>query len=139
MSIEIVLPMWSALRDRFQDKIKTIPEEELHKSLGDTSIGDLLYHTAEVEYMFAAWFFDWPKETDIIRPETMQGHVQLLHASNEHFIQGMKNLSEENWQLVRSSALGDSTPVEAVGRLMNHAGIHSGQISYIQTYGSVEE
>src|SRR5699024_10177426 len=97
-----------------------------HKSLGDTSIGDLLYHTAEVKYMFAAWFFDWPKETDIIRPETIQGHVQLLHASNEHFIHGMKNLSEKNRQIVRSSALGDDTSIERIARRMKHAEIHSG-------------
>jgi hypothetical protein len=30
------------------------------------------------------------------------------------------------------SSIGASTPLEAVGRLMYHTGIHSGQISLIQ-------
>src|SRR5699024_5641797 len=106
--------------------------------LGDTTVGDLLYHTAEVEYMFAEWFFNKAKDDKITRPAEMKGYIQLLNESNEHLIQAMEDLPEESWNQVIQSSLGASTPLEAVGRLMNHAGIHGGQISYIQKYGENE-
>ncbi len=138
MSYQTVLPIWNALRERFQKKVEGIPEEDIAMQLGETTIGDLLFHTAEVEYMFSDWFLDKPMAGEITRPTDLKGYIELLKASNEHVTQAMKDLPDESWDLVKKSAFGDSSPLEAVGRLMNHAGIHGGQISYIQKYGHYE-
>lgn len=139
MSYEIVSPIWKALRDRFQKNVEAIPEENINLQLGETTVGDLLYHTAEVEYMFSEWFFGRPREKAQARPTDVHGYIQLLQDSNDHFSQAMKDLSDDAWNQIQTSSFGDSTPLEAVGRLMNHAGMHSGQISYIQKYGERAE
>lgn len=135
MSYETVLPIWRALRDRFQKSVEAIPEENINVRLGKLTVGDLLYHTAEVEYMFTDWFFDKPLSDELIRPKDLQGYIQLLKNSNDHFTQAMKELPNSAWNQIVESSFGPSTPLEAVGRLMNHAGIHCGQILYIQKYG----
>ncbi|GIN71834.1 hypothetical protein J14TS2_23090 [Bacillus sp. J14TS2] len=135
MTYETVLPIWNALRERFQTKVEAIPEQALSLQLGQTNVGGLLYHTAEVEFMFAEWFFGKKTTEKLSKPEQMEDYIKLLKASNDHFIQAMKELPEEEWQQSKDSPLGDTTPLEAVGRLMNHAGIHAGQISLIQKYG----
>lgn len=56
MSDETVLPIWNALRNRCQKKVEGIQEEYTR---GKT-IEDILYHTVEVEFMFAGWFLDKP-------------------------------------------------------------------------------
>lgn len=139
MSYEIVLPIWRALRDRFQKSVESIPAENMNMKLGESTIGDLIYHTAEVEYMFSDWFFNKEKPSDIPRPTDFKGYVQLLRDSNEHFMQAMKSLPKSSWNKIIKSSFGQCTPLEAVGRLMNHAGIHAGQISYIQKFGNKEE
>lgn len=135
MSYHVVLPIWNALRDRFQKMVEGIPQENLQMKLGETTVGDLLFHTAEVEYMFAAWFFAKPRENKIDKPTDIKGYIQLLEDSNAHFLQAMKELPDETWGQMQQSSFGSSTPLEAVGRLMNHAGMHGGQIAYIQKYG----
>lgn len=138
MSYEIVLPLWNALRDRFQKKVAGLSEKDVNLQLGETSIGDLLYHTAEVEYMFSEWFFDKPKEKAMLRPEKIEGYIRLLEDSNRHFLKAMNELPADAWSETKSSSFGESTPLEAVGRLMNHAGMHSGQMTFIQKYGQQE-
>lgn len=135
MSYETILPIWNALRERFQKTVEKIPEENITMQLGETTVGDLLYHTAEVEYMFSEWFLEKPMVNEITRPTDLTGYIELLQASNEHVIEAIKSLPEDAWHEAKKSQFGESTPLEAVGRLMNHAGIHSGQISYIQKYG----
>lgn len=58
--------------------------------------------------------------------------VAFMEASNEHLIEAMRALPEEAWDQSVESPIGASTPLEAIGRLMYHTGIHSGQISLIQ-------
>lgn len=135
MSYYTVLPIWNALRERFQKTVEKLPKENINMQLGETTVGDLLYHTAEVEYMFSEWFFDKPMTDKPDKPTELKGYIQLLKESNEHFLQAMKDLPESSWDQIKQSAFGNSSPLEAVGRLMNHAGIHAGQITYIQKYG----
>lgn len=139
MTYEIVAPIWGALRDRFQAKVAKLSEADLDIKLGETKVADLLYHTAEVEYMFSGWFFDKPFEEELVRPTNLAGYVQLLQEANDYVVEAMQALPEDSWNDVRESRFGNATPLEAVGRLMNHAGIHSGQITYIQKYGAVED
>lgn len=136
MTYHTLLPVWSALRGRFQKTVEGLPEESLNLQISKTTIGDLLYHTAEVEYMFAEWFFGKKSPGELTRPtEGIEEYSRLLKASNEHFLKAMEQLPENDWQKSINSPLGASTPLEAVGRLMYHAGIHSGQISLIKKSG----
>lgn len=133
MTYSTVEVMWSALRDRFQKTAEGLSDEELGKKLGKSSISDLLFHTAEVEYMFAEWFFQKKKLEDMLEPpQDIAAFVMLLQASNEHVLAAMRELPVEAWNVSVDSPLGTSTPLEAIGRLMYHAGIHSGQIALIQ-------
>lgn len=144
MTFSIVLPMWQAVQTRFHKSVKALSEQDLALQLGTANIGNMIHHNAEVEFMFAEWFFGKPMP-ESLRNNKKQGEssepvshtnpqelVAFLEASNEHLVSAMRELSEEAWHQSKESPIGASTPLEAVGRLMYHTGIHSGQISIIQ-------
>lgn len=144
MTYATVLPIWQAIQTRFHKTAKALPEADLSLSLNGASIGYMLQHNAEVEYMFADWFFGAPMPQDLVI-ETSRGArgartesyvleelVSLLEASNAHLLEAMRMLPEDRWHVAVDSPIGPSTPLEAVGRLMYHTGIHAGQISLIQ-------
>lgn len=137
MTYSTVLPIWNAIRERFHKTAEALPEQDLSLQLGKSRIGSLLHHTAEVEYMFAEWFFGKSMPEGITKPSLtdLEVLVDLLAASNLHLIEAMKELPEEEWHKSMESPIGASTPLEAVGRLMYHTGIHAGQISLIQKNG----
>ena len=138
MTYSTVLPIWNAARQRFLKTAQALPAEDLGLQLGQSSIGSLLHHTAEVEYMFAEWFFDRKMPAEGIAKPSLTSHEQLMSlliASNEHLIAAMEELTEEQWHTSVESRMGSSTPLEAIGRLMYHTGIHAGQISLIQKNG----
>lgn len=137
MSYSTVYPIWNALRGRFLTTAEALPETDLHLKLGQSSIASLLHHTAEVEYMFAEWYLGKPMPAEIAKPDftDKEGLVQMLRDSNDHVVEAMKALPAEDWHVVKEAKFGASTPLEAIGRLMYHAGIHSGQISLIQKNG----
>ena len=87
--------------------------------------------------MFAEWFFGKSMPVEIAKPTftNIEELVELLRASNEHLIEAMKELPEVDWHKSMESPIGASTPLEAMGRLMYHTGIHAGQISLIQKNG----
>src|SRR5699024_12684324 len=111
MSYDVVLPIWKALRDRFQDKLKAVSEEQFQLQMDNTTVGDLLYHTAEVEYMFSEWFFESPNKKEIIKPADKSGYIQLLQQSNEHYMIAMKELTKEKWKQIQQSDLCYSKPI----------------------------
>lgn len=136
MTYEKVLPIWNALRVRFLEKAKALTDEDLTLQLGDMSIGNLLYHTGEVEYIFADWFFEKSsEETGKPSLSSVDELVAYLEASNQFLQIAMKELPEASWNEVKETQMGPSTPLEAVGRLMYHAGIHAGQITDIKKFG----
>lgn len=136
MIFSTVLPIWQAIQERFHKTVKALPEQDLSLKIGSASIESLIRHSAEVEYMFADWFFGKSKpEVDNSNTEfttKIDELVELLTSSNENLLEAMRELSEEAWHQPVESSFGTSTPLEAVGRLMYHTGIHSGQISLIQ-------
>ena len=79
--------------------------------------------------------FDKPMEDPILQPSDVKGYIKLLIHSNNHVLQAIKDLPDASWDQVKQSSFGKSTPLEAVGRLMNHTAMHGGQISLIQRYG----
>lgn len=150
MTFSTVLPIWNSIQTRFHKTVKELPEANLTLKIGPSSIGYMLRHNAEVEYMFAEWFFGspMPQGLEIMTNRgatgskseftNLQELVELLEASNNHLIEAMKALPEEEWHIQKDCPIGASTPLEAVGRLMYHTGIHSGQISLIQKYASAQ-
>lgn len=138
MTYSTVLPIWNASRQRFLKIAQALPAEDLGLQLGQSSIGSLLHHTAEAEYMFAEWFFGRKMPAEGIPKPSLTSHEQLIDlliASNNHLVAAMEELTEEQWHIRVESRMGPSTPLEAIGRLMYHAGIHAGQISLIQKNG----
>lgn len=143
-TIDIVLPVWRSIQMRFHKTVRSLPEQDLPLKIGHASIGYMLRHNAEVEYLFADWFFGKPMPEGLViytgrgaaKPDNdftnLEELVALLEASNEHLIAAMCELPEAQWTVTVPSAMGDSTPLEAIGRLMYHTGIHAGQISLIQ-------
>lgn len=143
---EAIVPVWNALQQRFYKMAQELREEELSLSIGPASIGYMLRHNAEVEYMFAEWFFDQPMPQDlqILTSRGAQASsaefsnldvlISLLDASNQYLLEGMQKLDEEAWHKPKETPMGPSSPIEAVGRLMYHTGIHSGQISLIRKH-----
>ena len=138
MTYSTVLPIWNAMRQRFLKTAQALPAQDLALQLGQSSIGSLLHHTAEAEYMFAEWFFGKKMPVEGIAKPALTNQeelIELLIASNDHLLEAMKALTEEQWQTSIDSPMGPSTPIEAIGRLMYHTGIHAGQISLIQKNG----
>lgn len=133
MIYETILPVWNALRDRFQDKVKGLTDEDLKLKIGDKTLGSILHHTGEAEYIFADWIFG-KKVASLPKPslEKIDDIVEFLEGSNEFLKQAMEQLPEEKWHVAVETPKGESTPLEAVGRLMYHAGIHSGQITAVK-------
>lgn len=132
MSYETVVPVWNALRERFTKMAAGLTEEQLDLSIGESSIRGLLYHTAEVEYMFADWYLGKPMDDELPKATTLEELVDLLNASDKNLKQALQGLTEEQWHVSVESKMGASTPLEVVGRLMYHAGIHAGQIALIK-------
>ncbi|MGO4345578.1 DinB family protein [Paenibacillus sp. MCAF9] len=151
MMITTVLPIWRAIQERFHKTVKALPEQDLSLQLGASSIGYMLRHNAEVEYMFADWFFgkSMPEGLQISTSrgaagskatyDNLQELIAFLESSNNHLMDAMKELPEEKWHQIVDCPIGPSTPLEAVGRLMYHTGIHAGQISLIQKCAPKEE
>ncbi|WP_442600791.1 DinB family protein [Paenibacillus sp. KN14-4R] len=145
MSFEAVYPVWRTVRDRFQKSMQSIKEEELQLRLSPEtlSIGYILRHNAEVEYMFAEWFFNKKAPEDVTYLTTepdkgghAYGNVQelltFLEAADLYLSSAMKELPEAAWDEPVSSPIGSSTPREALGRVLYHAGLHGGQVSLIR-------
>src|SRR5699024_1098572 len=106
-----MLAMKELPEEKWNQIQQSVFEEQFQLQLDNTTVGDLLYHTAEVEYMFSEWFFASPNKKEIIKPTDKSGYIQLLQQSNEHFMLAMKELPEEKWNQIQQSAFGNSTPL----------------------------
>lgn len=137
MTYETIVPMWDIVREKFMKKIHALQEEDLALQLGNTTIGGLIYHTGEAEYIFLDWYFGKSPDGDTIKPALTDkaGLIDYLIESDLFLKSVMKNLPEEKWNEVVDSKMGSSTPLEAISRLIYHTGIHAGQMTYIQKYG----
>lgn len=148
MTYSSVAVIWNTLHERFYNMANSLPEEALGLRIGAASVGYMLRHNAEVEYLFAEWFFRRPLPPGLElltsrgpaagrdRAEFLdrEGLLALLRASNQHVLEAMRELPEEAWRMAVDSPMGASTPLEAVSRLLYHTGLHAGQISLIQKH-----
>lgn len=132
MTSETAVAVWSALRVRFSEMAEELTEEQLDFRIGESTVRKLLYHTAEVEYLFADWYLGKPAPENMPEAHTKAELTTLLAASDEHLRQAMNELSDEQWRTPVESKMGAATPLETIGRLMYHAGIHAGQIALMK-------
>lgn len=135
-----VLSMWKMTRGKFTEKVEKLAESELSLKLDGMTIGELVYHTAEVEYIFASWFFDRETKTDMLEniKEDKAALLQFLQEANDHLIEAMTQLDAFKWNEKVASRMGETTPVESIARLIYHTGIHAGQITMIQKLATTE-
>ncbi|MBP2002267.1 putative damage-inducible protein DinB [Paenibacillus shirakamiensis] len=148
MSYVEIHPVWRTIRERYQKMIQGLPQEDLGLRLAPdaSSIGHMIRHNAEVEYMFASWFFGSPVPEHIEylangkggldneAEYTAEEIVAFSAASDAHLTDAMRNLPEQAWDVAVDSPIGPSTPREALGRTMYHSGLHAGQISLIRKH-----
>src|SRR5699024_953068 len=139
MTSETVLSMWNAVRSRFLKKAKGLAQADLNCQLGETTVADLLYHTGEAEYMFIEWYLGI-KTPDFVKPSKTDKEtlIAFLEEANAHVTDAITSLPDEEWTKVKESQMGSSTPLEAIGRLMYHAGIHAGQITDMMKHGDIK-
>ncbi len=149
MSFQSIMPIWQPTREKFQQSMQNLIEQEISLKLSEDSqsIGFILRHNAEVEYMFAEWFFGCKVPEGIefhtsgrVKDEGQFADVSevliFLEEANNHLTEAMRVLPDEKWDEPVETILGTSTPREAIGRLLYHTGIHSGQISMIRKHSS---
>jgi len=143
-TFSIVLPLWQNIQGSFYKLVKELPEQDLTLKAGTLSIGAMIRHNAESEYMMTEWFFNkrMPAHLAIHTGRgaaaaakeftNLQELLELLEASNANLIEAMRELPEEQWNDVVNCPIGPSTRLEAVSRLMYHSGLHAGQIMLIR-------
>lgn len=129
-----VLPIWQTSREKFVQKVMDIPEEQLTWKLDGMTIGELIHHTADVEYMFAEWYLHQTSPAHIPQANTDDklALIALLKASNTFIVQAIEDLPDLVWQEKVDAKMGAATPLETISRLLYHTGIHAGQITTIQ-------
>ncbi|MVP00688.1 DinB family protein [Paenibacillus lutrae] len=152
MNYEVIHPVWRTVRDRYQKMIQGLPEGDLGLRLSPdaSSIGHMIRHNAEVEYMFASWFFGSPVPEGVEYVASGKGGadneavlmleklIAFSAASDAHLTNAMRELPEDAWDIAVDSPIGSSTPREALGRTLYHTGLHAGQISLIRKHAQRE-
>lgn len=142
-----MITIWEGVSSRFRHTASKLSDEQLTLKIGSVSIGYMVRHIAEVEYMFANWYFgvSIPSGVTMLTSRgpnkgtndkndygDVKSLLSMLEASNEHIKSAISSLSEQAWHTPVDAPMGSSTPVEAIGRLIYHTGIHAGQISLIE-------
>lgn len=133
MTSETLIQLWTYTRETFYNKVEKLDEDQLSLSIGKANIGELIYHTADVEYIFLDWYFNkkikhpWSKDIITDKKELLR----FLDAAHSDLTETMKEISDEEWQVAAKTKMGECSKAEAIGRLIYHAGIHSGQMTDI--------
>lgn len=146
MNTETIVAMWESTQGRFHKMVKELPEEALTLSIGPSSIGYMIRHSAEVEYVYAEWVFGKQKPEGLeyltLRGPSNSGAqftnlselVALLEASHAVVIEAIKSLPEDEWTKEVKTPRGTFSPLDAIAQLQYHTGIHAGQISLMQKH-----
>jgi len=146
MNTETIIAMWESLQGRFHKMVKELPQESLSLSIGPASVGYMIRHSAEVEFVYSEWVFGTTKPENL-EYQTLRGPgnstaeftnidelVSLLEQSNAIIIAAMKALPEEDWSKEVKTPRGTFSAMDAISQLMYHTGIHAGQISLMQKH-----
>jgi uncharacterized damage-inducible protein DinB len=144
-----LLQMFKMGRTRLTNQLPTIKEADLTKKLhpNSNSIGFLLQHIAEVEFLFAKNVFgleimvsmhtvgktihDTGKYTNI------ESELNILARSAEALEKVILSHQDADWSTnVTTAEFGTVTKAEALSRIISHTAYHAGQIGLILKYAS---
>jgi len=146
MDTATIIAMWEMAQARFHKMIQELSEEALTQAIGPASIGYMIRHSAEVEYVYAEWVFGKQKPAELeyytlrgpahtgAEFTNLQELITLLHASNAAIVDAMKALPQEEWTKEVKTPRGTFSPLDAIVQLIYHTGIHAGQISLMQKH-----
>lgn len=146
MDAKTIAAMWDSAQSRFHNTVRQLPEDALKLAIGPASIGYMIRHSAEVEYVYAEWVFGKTKPEELnyytlrgpahARMEftNLQELTDLLQASNAVIVDAIYGLPQEDWTKEVITPRGTFTPLDAIVQLIYHTGIHAGQISLIQKH-----
>jgi len=146
MDTKTIVAMWDMAQSRFHNMVSGLPEDALSLAIGPATIGYMLRHSAEVEYVYAEWVFGKSKPEELtyytlrgpahakVEFLNLQEHIDLLKASHATVKDAILSMSGEEWSKEVKTPRGIFTPLDAIVQLIYHTGIHAGQISLIQKY-----
>ncbi|MFP8487860.1 DinB family protein [Gracilimonas sp. Q87] len=139
--------MWLTGRTRLTGQLDSISEDDLSKRLHpeSNSVGWMLRHMAEVELLFAKNVFG--KELEI-KAQTigslakdrgkftkLKELLDMIEEAENELGSAIKDISD--WEgTVTTAEFGTVTKAQALGRVMTHTALHSGQLSLALKYGS---
>lgn len=143
-----LLDIWAEARTRLQKQMDLISSEDLGKKLGDApnSIGFLLRHIADVEWLFAKNVFGSPEikviaKTVIDKKDTgewtdLPALQRYLQEAGDALSDIVSKQTEEDWaKEIHTQEFGTKTLAEAFARIVSHTAYHAGQIAILQKYG----
>jgi uncharacterized damage-inducible protein DinB len=107
------------------------------------SLGFLLLHIAEVEIIFgnSVFGFNYPiipktfKKEEGVTYDNFNETMELLNKSYLLMEKAILNSTEESWDNIVKTPIGEFTQYDAIARIIAHTAYHSGQIGLILKYG----
>lgn len=144
-----LLQLFRMGRTRLSNQFPNIQEKDLLKKLhpDSNSIGFLLRHISDVEYLFAKNVFglDVKVKTftvgiglhDSGKFTVLEEEIKALSASAATLEQAILMQKEEDWEKsITTAQFGTITKTEALARIVSHTAYHAGQIGLILKYGA---
>lgn len=144
-----LLQLFRMGRTRLSNQFPNIQEKDLPKKLhpDSNSIGFLLRHISDVEYLFAKNVFglDVKVKTftvgiglhDSGKFTVLEEEIKALSASAATLEQAILMQKEEDWEKsITTAQFGTITKTEALARIVSHTAYHAGQIGLILKYGA---
>lgn len=143
-----MLEMYNESRTRFENQLKLITAADLSKKLhpNSNSIGFLIRHIGDVEYLFAKNVFGLA-QLKIQAKTVIAGHdtgewIQLdellgfVNQSKLSLTEIIQSQTESDWDTqITTKEFGTKTKSEALGRIISHTAYHAGQMAMILKYG----
>lgn len=136
-------------RTRFTKLLDQVQENDLTRKLepAPNSIGFLIRHIGDVEFLFAKNVFQLPDikvhaSTVIAQKDTGEWtNLQALKIYTAEsiavLIKAVQLQQDSDWDtLVTTKEFGSKTKSEALGRIVSHTAYHAGQIGMILKHGN---
>ena len=65
MTYDTVSVIWDTIQERFYQMVQELTDDELSYGVGSATIGYMIRHNAEVEYLFTEWYFGQELPADV--------------------------------------------------------------------------
>ncbi len=146
MDNQLYFDMWKMGRTRLTNQLDYISEDDLLKRVHSesNSVGWLLRHIAEVEFLFAK--NDFGRDLNI-KAQTigsiakdrgqfneLDSLLKLIEKAEEELGAAIRGVEEWDGEIT-TAEFGTVTRAEALGRIMTHTAYHAGQIGLAKKYG----